>query len=61
MCYDTHDWIDNSYWRVLMLQIEKLQKEKQELQIVLDMYGQEGYDNRYILLRVWYHATYSTS
>ncbi|KAG5227554.1 E3 ubiquitin-protein ligase [Salix suchowensis] len=26
--------------------IEKLQKEKQELQIVLDMYGQEGYDNR---------------
>jgi hypothetical protein len=38
-----------------------LQKEKQELQIVLDMYGQEGYDNRYILLRVWYHATYSTS
>jgi E3 ubiquitin-protein ligase BRE1 len=35
-----------------MLQIEKLQKEKQELHIVLDMYGQEGYDNRYILLRV---------
>jgi E3 ubiquitin-protein ligase BRE1 len=35
-----------------MLQIEKLQKEKQELQIVLDMYGQEGYDNRCILLRV---------
>ncbi|KAG6787598.1 hypothetical protein POTOM_003640 [Populus tomentosa] len=26
--------------------IEKLQMEKQELQIVLDMYGQEGYDNR---------------
>lgn len=29
-----------------MLQIEKLQKEKQELQIILDMYGQEAYDNR---------------
>ncbi|XP_011010702.1 PREDICTED: E3 ubiquitin-protein ligase BRE1-like 2 isoform X3 [Populus euphratica] len=28
--------------------IEKLQKEKQELQIVLDMYGQEGCDNRNI-------------
>ncbi|KAJ0020915.1 hypothetical protein Pint_31353 [Pistacia integerrima] len=26
--------------------IEKLQKEKLELQIILDMYGQEGYDNR---------------
>ncbi|KAE8690975.1 E3 ubiquitin-protein ligase BRE1-like 2 [Hibiscus syriacus] len=26
--------------------IEKLQKEKLELQIFLDMYGQEGYDNR---------------
>ncbi|XWS71040.1 hypothetical protein CRYUN_Cryun03dG0102700 [Craigia yunnanensis] len=26
--------------------IEKLQKEKLELQIYLDMYGQEGYDNR---------------
>ncbi|GLT71354.1 hypothetical protein SLA2020_433820 [Shorea laevis] len=29
--------------------IEKLQKEKLELQIFLDMYGQEGYDNRDIL------------
>ncbi|KAJ6713454.1 E3 UBIQUITIN-PROTEIN LIGASE BRE1 [Salix purpurea] len=29
--------------------IEKLQKEKQELQIVLDMYGQEGYDNRNLI------------
>ncbi|KAJ0083929.1 hypothetical protein Patl1_29941 [Pistacia atlantica] len=26
--------------------IEKLQKEKLELQIILDIYGQEGYDNR---------------
>ncbi|XWS73440.1 hypothetical protein CRYUN_Cryun02cG0129000 [Craigia yunnanensis] len=26
--------------------IEKLQKEKMEMQIFLDMYGQEGYDNR---------------
>ncbi|KAJ9153358.1 hypothetical protein P3X46_026806 [Hevea brasiliensis] len=29
--------------------IEKLQKEKLELQIILDMYGQEGYDTRDML------------
>lgn len=29
--------------------IEKLQKEKLELQIFLDMYGQEGYDNRDVM------------
>lgn len=29
-----------------VLQIEKLQKEKLELQIFLDMYGQETYDKR---------------
>ncbi|GLT39461.1 hypothetical protein SLA2020_136500 [Shorea laevis] len=29
--------------------VEKLQKEKLELQIFLDMYGQEGYDNRDIV------------
>ncbi|XP_012093331.1 E3 ubiquitin-protein ligase BRE1-like 2 isoform X2 [Jatropha curcas] len=29
--------------------IEKLQKEKLELQIILDMYGQEGYDSRDML------------
>lgn len=34
--------------RGLVLQIEKLQKEKVELQIILDMYGQEGYDHRYV-------------
>lgn len=28
------------------LQIEELQKEKLELQIFLDMYGQESYDSR---------------
>ncbi|XP_065861759.1 E3 ubiquitin-protein ligase BRE1-like 2 isoform X2 [Euphorbia lathyris] len=30
----------------LKVLIEKLQKEKLELQIILDMYGQEGYDRR---------------
>ncbi|KAJ4724084.1 E3 ubiquitin protein ligase [Melia azedarach] len=29
--------------------IEKLQKEKVELQIILDMYGQEGYDHRDVM------------
>ncbi|KAB2069278.1 hypothetical protein ES319_A08G086600v1 [Gossypium barbadense] len=29
--------------------IEKMQKEKLELQIFLDMYGQEGYDNRDVM------------
>ena len=29
-----------------ILQIDKLQKEKLELQIFLDLYGQESHDNR---------------
>lgn len=29
-----------------LLQIEKLQKEKLELQIFLDLYAQESYENR---------------
>lgn len=32
--------------RMNILQIEKMQKEKLELQIFLDMYGQETYDKR---------------
>ncbi|TXG73101.1 hypothetical protein EZV62_001680 [Acer yangbiense] len=31
---------------IFILQVEKLQKEKLELQFILDMYGQEGYDHR---------------
>ena len=42
-----------------MLQIEKLQKEKLELQIFVDMHGQESYDNRYNGLRVLYMHIYS--
>ncbi|WCJ32437.1 E3 ubiquitin-protein ligase BRE1-like 2 [Euphorbia peplus] len=33
----------------LKILIEKLQKEKLELQIMLDMYGQEGYDSRDVM------------
>ncbi|KAJ4839600.1 hypothetical protein Tsubulata_040519 [Turnera subulata] len=35
--------------KTLQSLIEKLQKEKQELQIILDMYGQDGYDGRDLL------------
>lgn len=36
----------------VLLQIEKLQKENKELEVVLDMYGEENYDKRYADLRL---------
>lgn len=38
-----------------MLQIEKLQKDKLESQIMLDMYGQEGHDPRYVDLSILFY------
>jgi len=39
------------------VQTAKLQKENQELEFVLDMYGQENYDKRYADLNLlkWWH------
>ncbi|KAK8959740.1 E3 ubiquitin-protein ligase BRE1-like 2 [Platanthera guangdongensis] len=41
--------VQNIEIKSLKEMIEKLDKEKQELQIVIDMYGQESYDNRTIM------------
>ena len=41
-----HNWAYIENDKTNILQIDKLQKEKLELQIFLDLYGQESHDNR---------------
>jgi len=45
---DVHFMDESLHLKQILLQIEKMEKEKYELQFFLDMYGQECYDNRYV-------------